>query len=310
NPFRFGGEYTNTENGTDYTPARLYHPKTGRFTTRDPHPTPLNKYQAYAANPIEHTDPTGNIQRRIRHHDPVDDQRQHADQKEATTGTAVAHESAAENPAPLQPSIDQLLTDNRSRMQKKRVESQYEAIAHVRSFLFATEIEANSLHNIYNSIRKQVLENLKNGLKGTCRTDTCAALAAIQSGKIVLPAGKASWSGGTKTLGALELAEMDNIRDVMVFAREKFYATGGRDFMVHMRRPGAHVTPLTFRFDAYGNRTDDAGLARGFLVDPSLGVMIRIAHDASELINFTNSNQGKYAKFSRMALYLAPDIAE
>ncbi|WP_043195236.1 RHS repeat-associated core domain-containing protein, partial [Streptomyces sp. NRRL F-2664] len=35
NPFRFGGEYTNTENGTDYTPARLYHPETGRFTTRD-----------------------------------------------------------------------------------------------------------------------------------------------------------------------------------------------------------------------------------------------------------------------------------
>ncbi|WP_158718137.1 hypothetical protein, partial [Streptomyces sp. NRRL F-2664] len=36
-------------------------PETGRFTTRDPHPTPLNKYQAYAANPIEHTDPTGNL---------------------------------------------------------------------------------------------------------------------------------------------------------------------------------------------------------------------------------------------------------
>uniref|UniRef100_UPI0018FE3A5A RHS repeat-associated core domain-containing protein n=1 Tax=Streptomyces sp. NRRL F-2664 TaxID=1463842 RepID=UPI0018FE3A5A len=46
--------------------ARLYHPETGRFTTRDPHPTPLNKYQAYAANPIEHTDPTGNITLRIR----------------------------------------------------------------------------------------------------------------------------------------------------------------------------------------------------------------------------------------------------
>ncbi|WP_030778501.1 RHS repeat-associated core domain-containing protein, partial [Streptomyces sp. NRRL F-2664] len=47
NPFRFGGEYANTENGTDYTPARLYHRETGRFTTRDPHPTPLNKYQAF-----------------------------------------------------------------------------------------------------------------------------------------------------------------------------------------------------------------------------------------------------------------------
>ncbi|WP_030776779.1 RHS repeat-associated core domain-containing protein, partial [Streptomyces sp. NRRL F-2664] len=61
NPFRFGGEYANTENGTDYTPARLYHPETGRFTTRDPHPTPLNKYQAFDTNPIEHTDPSGNI---------------------------------------------------------------------------------------------------------------------------------------------------------------------------------------------------------------------------------------------------------
>uniref|UniRef100_UPI00131C8406 RHS repeat domain-containing protein n=1 Tax=Streptomyces sp. NRRL F-2664 TaxID=1463842 RepID=UPI00131C8406 len=66
NPFRFGGEYTNTENGTDYTPARLYHRATGRFTTRDPHPTPLNKYQAYAANPIEHTDPSGNLPFKIR----------------------------------------------------------------------------------------------------------------------------------------------------------------------------------------------------------------------------------------------------
>uniref|UniRef100_UPI0005BC2FCB RHS repeat-associated core domain-containing protein n=1 Tax=Streptomyces sp. NRRL F-2664 TaxID=1463842 RepID=UPI0005BC2FCB len=61
NPFRFGGEYTNTENGTDYTPARLYHRSTGRFTTRDPHPTPLNKYQAFNANPAEYTDPTGNL---------------------------------------------------------------------------------------------------------------------------------------------------------------------------------------------------------------------------------------------------------
>ncbi|WP_158718141.1 hypothetical protein, partial [Streptomyces sp. NRRL F-2664] len=52
--------------GTDYTPARLYHRETGRFTTRDPHPTPLNKYQAYAANPIENTDPTGNLSIRFR----------------------------------------------------------------------------------------------------------------------------------------------------------------------------------------------------------------------------------------------------
>ncbi|WP_199820645.1 RHS repeat-associated core domain-containing protein, partial [Streptomyces sp. NRRL F-2664] len=48
-------------------PARLYHPETGRFTTRDPHPTPLNKYQAFAANPIEHTDPTGNLQLKLKY---------------------------------------------------------------------------------------------------------------------------------------------------------------------------------------------------------------------------------------------------
>uniref|UniRef100_UPI00131BF0C6 hypothetical protein n=1 Tax=Streptomyces sp. NRRL F-2664 TaxID=1463842 RepID=UPI00131BF0C6 len=52
--------------GTDYTPARLYHRETGRFTTRDPHPTPLNKYQAFAANPVEHTDPSGNLPFKIK----------------------------------------------------------------------------------------------------------------------------------------------------------------------------------------------------------------------------------------------------
>ncbi|WP_324605414.1 RHS repeat-associated core domain-containing protein, partial [Streptomyces sp. NRRL F-2664] len=45
---------------TDYTPARLYHPETGRFTTRDPHPTPLNKYQAFNTEPVNGIDPTGN----------------------------------------------------------------------------------------------------------------------------------------------------------------------------------------------------------------------------------------------------------
>uniref|UniRef100_UPI00131E6D40 RHS repeat-associated core domain-containing protein n=1 Tax=Streptomyces sp. NRRL F-2664 TaxID=1463842 RepID=UPI00131E6D40 len=68
NPFRFGGEYTNTENGTDYSPARLYHRATGRFTTRDPHPTPLNKYQAFNTNPAEYTDPTGNLPFRLAKH--------------------------------------------------------------------------------------------------------------------------------------------------------------------------------------------------------------------------------------------------
>ncbi|WP_107047454.1 RHS repeat-associated core domain-containing protein [Streptomyces sp. NRRL F-2664] len=51
--------------GTDYTPARLYHPETGRFTTRDPHPTPLNKYQAFNAEPVNGIDPSGNITIRI-----------------------------------------------------------------------------------------------------------------------------------------------------------------------------------------------------------------------------------------------------
>ncbi|WP_158718130.1 RHS repeat-associated core domain-containing protein, partial [Streptomyces sp. NRRL F-2664] len=54
-------------NGPDYPPARLYHPETGRFTTRDPHPTPLNKYQAFNTNPAEYTDPTGNITFRVGH---------------------------------------------------------------------------------------------------------------------------------------------------------------------------------------------------------------------------------------------------
>ncbi|WP_158718028.1 RHS repeat-associated core domain-containing protein [Streptomyces sp. NRRL F-2664] len=61
NPFRFGGEYFNSETNTQYTPARTYHPGTGRFTTYDPDLTPLNKYQAYNANPAENIDPTGNI---------------------------------------------------------------------------------------------------------------------------------------------------------------------------------------------------------------------------------------------------------
>ncbi|WP_199820642.1 RHS repeat-associated core domain-containing protein, partial [Streptomyces sp. NRRL F-2664] len=46
-------------------PARLYHPETGRFTTRDPHPTPLNKYQAFSAEPVNFVDPSGNIQIRL-----------------------------------------------------------------------------------------------------------------------------------------------------------------------------------------------------------------------------------------------------
>ncbi|WP_158718128.1 hypothetical protein, partial [Streptomyces sp. NRRL F-2664] len=51
--------------GTDYTPARLYHRETGRFTTRDPHPTPLNKYQAFNTDPANGVDPSGNLTLRI-----------------------------------------------------------------------------------------------------------------------------------------------------------------------------------------------------------------------------------------------------
>ncbi|MER6076544.1 hypothetical protein ABT187_49370, partial [Streptomyces sp. NPDC001817] len=56
----YGGEYTNNWDHTQYTPARTYTPD-GYFTTRDTHPTPFNKYQAFATNPAEHTDPSGNL---------------------------------------------------------------------------------------------------------------------------------------------------------------------------------------------------------------------------------------------------------
>ncbi|MER6076618.1 hypothetical protein ABT187_49870, partial [Streptomyces sp. NPDC001817] len=45
---------------TQYTPARTYTPD-GYFTTRDTHPTPFNKYQAFDADPINGIDPTGHI---------------------------------------------------------------------------------------------------------------------------------------------------------------------------------------------------------------------------------------------------------
>ncbi|MER6076259.1 hypothetical protein ABT187_47595 [Streptomyces sp. NPDC001817] len=64
NPIQYGGEYTNTWDHTQYTPARTYTPD-GYFTTRDTHPTTLNKYQAYDAEPVNNTDPSGNFTIRI-----------------------------------------------------------------------------------------------------------------------------------------------------------------------------------------------------------------------------------------------------
>ncbi|MFF7183413.1 RHS repeat-associated core domain-containing protein [Streptomyces sp. NPDC008121] len=58
NPFTYAGEYTNPETGTQYLRARLYDPATARFTQRDPADL-HNKFQAFNANPITYTDPTG-----------------------------------------------------------------------------------------------------------------------------------------------------------------------------------------------------------------------------------------------------------
>ncbi|MER6076401.1 hypothetical protein ABT187_48450, partial [Streptomyces sp. NPDC001817] len=59
NPIQYGGEYTNTWDHTQYTPARTYTPD-GYFTTRDTYQL-HNRHQAFNTDPINHTDPTGHI---------------------------------------------------------------------------------------------------------------------------------------------------------------------------------------------------------------------------------------------------------
>ena len=60
NPFRYAGQYTDTETGYQYLRARYYDPSTGAFLTRDPlEPITATPY-AYAGNsPLNYTDPTG-----------------------------------------------------------------------------------------------------------------------------------------------------------------------------------------------------------------------------------------------------------
>ncbi|MFF7183160.1 RHS repeat-associated core domain-containing protein [Streptomyces sp. NPDC008121] len=62
NPFTYAGEYTNPD-GTQYLKARTLDPAQKRFTTADRTPQ-HNRYQAFSANPITNTDPSGNVSER------------------------------------------------------------------------------------------------------------------------------------------------------------------------------------------------------------------------------------------------------
>ena len=59
NPFRYCGEYFDTETETIYLRARYYNPRTGRFTAEDPIGDGLNWYTYCVGNPIRYIDPTG-----------------------------------------------------------------------------------------------------------------------------------------------------------------------------------------------------------------------------------------------------------
>ena len=60
NPFTYDGACTNPTTGTQYLPARTYDPGQGRFLSLDS-ATEINRYQAFATNPITNTDPTGQL---------------------------------------------------------------------------------------------------------------------------------------------------------------------------------------------------------------------------------------------------------
>ena len=59
NPFRYCGEYYDTETGFIYLRARYYDPMVGRFTSVDPIKDGLNWYAYCAGNPVAFVDPTG-----------------------------------------------------------------------------------------------------------------------------------------------------------------------------------------------------------------------------------------------------------
>ena len=59
NPWRYCGEYFDTETNTIYLRARYYDPVTGRFSSEDPIRDGLNWYTYCANNPILYVDPLG-----------------------------------------------------------------------------------------------------------------------------------------------------------------------------------------------------------------------------------------------------------
>ncbi len=61
NPFRYCGEYYDTETGTIYLRARYYDPSVGRFISEDPIGDGLNWYTYAGNNPIMFIDPSGFI---------------------------------------------------------------------------------------------------------------------------------------------------------------------------------------------------------------------------------------------------------
>ena len=59
NPFRYTGEYTDSETGLVYLRNRMYDPETGRFISEDPAKDGLNWYAYCEGNPITKIDPWG-----------------------------------------------------------------------------------------------------------------------------------------------------------------------------------------------------------------------------------------------------------
>ena len=59
NPFRYCGEYYDTETETYYLRARYYNPRTGMFTSEDPIRDGFNWYAYTNGNPVMFIDPSG-----------------------------------------------------------------------------------------------------------------------------------------------------------------------------------------------------------------------------------------------------------
>ena len=59
NPFRYCGEYYDSETGDIYLRARYYDSGVGRFNTEDPALDGLNWYVYCMGNPVNHFDPSG-----------------------------------------------------------------------------------------------------------------------------------------------------------------------------------------------------------------------------------------------------------